>query len=134
MCSSDLVVMLNTGFRFDDHEDMSPALRERVHAIDHLMTPVDNLEVQTRVIQGADAYVGTYGGFSYVSPLAGTDTLTFYSHTSGFRFDHLELAKRVFAQHRRASYVELDVRSVELVRKGFTHPWQGEPLVGGARR
>ena len=79
------VVMLNTGFRFDDHEDMSPTARERVHAIDHLMTPANNLEVQTRVIQGAEAYIGTYGGFSYVSPLAGTDALTFYSHTSGFQ-------------------------------------------------
>jgi hypothetical protein len=83
------------------------------------MTPANNLDVQTRVIAGAEAYVGTYGGFSYVAPLLGTNALTFYSHITGFRFDHLELAKRVFSGLRKGSFVELDVRSVDLIRLGF---------------
>jgi hypothetical protein len=113
------VVLLNTPHRFDDHSDIVKGSRGRIHTLDQLMTPANNLDVQTRVIAGADAYVGTYGGFSYVAPLLGTDALTFYSHITGFRFDHLELAKRVFSGLRKGSFVELDLRSVELMRLGF---------------
>ncbi len=113
------VVLLNTPHRFDDHSDIAKANRGRIHTIDHLMTPANNLDVQTRVIAAAEAYVGTYGGFSYVAPLLGTNALTFYSHITGFRFDHLELAKRVFSGLRKGSFVELDVRSVDLMRLGF---------------
>ena len=116
------VVLLNTGQRFDDHDDIAKGNRGRVHTIDHLMTPATNLDVQTRIIAAADAYVGTYGGFSYVAPLSGTHALTFYSHTTGFRFDHLELAKRVFSGLRKGSFVELDLRSVDLLRLGFGAP------------
>ena len=113
------VVLLNTGQRFDDHEDIAKGTRGRIHTIDHLMTPATNLDVQTRIVAAAEAYVGTYGGFSYVAPLAGTHALTFYSHITGFRFDHLEVAKRVFSGLRKGSFVELDLRSVDLLRLGF---------------
>jgi hypothetical protein len=116
------VVLLNTGQRFDDHEDIAKGSRGHIHTIDHLMTPATNLDVQTRIIAGAQAYVGTYGGFSYVAPLAGTHALTFYSHITGFRFDHLEVAKRVFSGLRKGSFVELDLRSVDLLRLGFGAP------------
>jgi len=116
------VVLLNTGQRFDDHDDIAEGSRGRIHTIDHLMTPATNLDVQTRIIAAAEAYVGTYGGFSYVAPLSGTDALTFYSHITGFRFDHLELAKRVFSGLRKGSFVELDLRSVDLLRVGFGAP------------
>jgi hypothetical protein len=116
------VVLLNTGQRFDDHEDIARGTRGRIHTIDHLMTPATNLDVQTRIIASAEAYVGTYGGFSYVAPLAGTHALTFYSHITGFRFDHLEVAKRVFSGLRKGSFVELDLRSVDLLRLGFGLP------------
>jgi predicted glycosyltransferase len=116
------VVLLNTGQRFDDHEDIAKVTRGRIHTIDHLMTSATNLDVQTRIISAADAYVGTYGGFSYVAPLAGTHALTFYSHITGFRFDHLEVAKRVFSGLRKGSFVELDLRSVDLLRLGFGAP------------
>jgi hypothetical protein len=115
------VVLLNTGQRFDDHSDFPPSLRGRLHTIDHLMTPADNLAVQTQVIRGARAFVGTYGGFSYLAPLCGVNTLAFYSHPGGFRFDHLEVAKRVFSGLRAGAFVELDVRAVDTVRLGFGH-------------
>jgi len=113
------VVLLNTGQRFDDHEDIAKGSRGRIHTVDHLMTPATNLDVQTRIISAAEAYVGTYGGFSYVAPLSGTHALTFYSHITGFRFDHLEVAKRVFSGLRKGSFVELDLRSVDMLRLGF---------------
>jgi hypothetical protein len=113
------VVLLNTGHRFDDHDDMPALAKNRLHRVEHLMTPSTNLEVQTRIIGGAQAFVGTYGGFCYLAPLCGVDTLAFYSHASGFRFDHLELAKRVFSSLRKGAFVELDVRSADLMRLGF---------------
>jgi hypothetical protein len=113
------VVLLNTGVRFDDHEDIPPQLRGRVHSIEHLMRPDDNLAVQTQVIRHAEGFVGTYGGFSYLAPLCGTDTLAFYSHPTGFRFDHLEVAKRVFSGLRGGAFVELDTRAVDVVALGF---------------
>ena len=74
------VVLLNTGQRYDDHSDFAPTARERLHTVEHLMTPETNLEVQTRIISSAKAFVGTYGGFSYLAPFCGTNTVAFYSN------------------------------------------------------
>ncbi len=114
------VVLLNTADRYDDHDDFSPALRGRIHTIEHLMRPQDNLTIQSHVIRNAEAFVGTYGGFSYLAPLLGTDTLAFYSHPSGFRFDHLEVAKRVFSGLRCGAFVELETRALDVVKLGLS--------------
>jgi hypothetical protein len=116
------VVLLNTAQRFDDHHDFPPGLRGRIHTIDHLMTPENNLTIQTEVIRGADAFVGTYGGFSYLAPLSGVNTLAFYSHASGFRIDHLEVAKRVFSALRCGTFTEVDVRAADTLRMSFGGP------------
>jgi hypothetical protein len=113
------VVLLNTAQRFDDHSDFPPSVRGRLHSIDHLMTPENNLAVQTEVIRGARGFVGTYGGFSYLAPLCGTNTVAFYSHASGFRFDHLEVAKRVFSALRCGTFTEVDLRAADVLRLGF---------------
>ena len=113
------VVLLSTGHRFDDHTEYPIEIRGRIHMIEHLLTPENNLEIQTRVIAGATAFVGTYGGFSYLAPLLGTDTLAFFSHPTGFRWDHLELAKRVFNSLRGGSFVALDVRDMDVVKLAF---------------
>ena len=128
------VVLLNTGHRFDDHQDYAPAVRSRLHTIDHLLTPENNLAVQTEVIGHAQAFVGTYGGFSYLAPLLGVNTLAFYSHPGGFRFDHLEVAKRVFASLKCGTFTELDLRAADILRLGFGRA--SGPLAGatGERR
>lgn len=113
------IVLLNTADRYDDHDDFPRQLKGRIHSIAHLMRPENNLAVQTQVIRGAEAFVGTYGGFSYLAPLAGVDTLAFYSHPTGFRFDHLEVAKRVFSGLRCGAFVELDTRAIDVVKLGF---------------
>jgi hypothetical protein len=113
------VVLLNTAQRFDDHSDFPKELRGRVHAIDHLMEPAHNLAVQTEVIRSAEAFVGTYGGFSYLAPLCGVNTVAFYSHPNGFRVDHLEVAKRVFSSLQCGTFTELDLRAVDSLRLGL---------------
>ncbi|HEY5616581.1 MAG TPA: hypothetical protein VIK60_01475 [Vicinamibacterales bacterium] len=110
------VVLLNTGQRYDDHSDFASPSRERLHAIDHLMTPETNLDVQTRVISNAKALVGTYGGFSYLAPFCGTNTVAFYSNPTAFRFDHLEVSKRVFSSLKTGSFVPLEVKDLSVVR------------------
>jgi hypothetical protein len=131
------VVLLNTADRYDDHDDFPPALKGRVHTIEHLMRPEDNLTVQTQVIRNAEAFIGTYGGFSYLAPLLGIDTLAFYSHPTGFRFDHLEVAKRVFSGLRCGAFVELETRALDVVKLGFGGPLQSVSLPrrsGGAAK
>lgn len=116
------VVLLNTAQQFDDHSDFPASVRGRLHRIDHLMTPETNLAVQTEVIRGAEAFVGTYGGFSYLAPLCGINTLALYSHASGFRFDHLEVAKRVFSALRCGTFTEVDLRAADMLRLSFGRP------------
>ncbi|MBI4886449.1 MAG: hypothetical protein HY824_05115 [Acidobacteria bacterium] len=113
------VVLLNTGIRFDDHDDYPKESRGRLHTLEHVMRPDNNLAVQTAVIRGAEAYVGTYGGFSYVAPLCGTSAVTFYSHPEGFRFDHLEVAKRVFAGLHGGSFTEVDLRGLGALHRAL---------------
>ena len=101
------VVLLQTGLAMDDHGEFRSGARERIHTVEHLMTPSTNLDLQTRIISGAEALVGTYGGFSYVGPLLGVKTLAFYSNPAGFRIDHLEVAQRMFREVGAAPYVAL---------------------------
>jgi hypothetical protein len=72
------VVLLSTGLLVDDHEEWATS-HPRVHPIDRLLRPEDNLALQTRVIAAAQGLVATYGGFSYLGPFLGVPTLTFYA-------------------------------------------------------
>jgi len=126
MSASHELVLLNTAQQFDDHQDYPPDARGRIHTIDTFMTPETNLAVQTEVIRRSQGFVGTYGGFSYLAPLCGVDTLAVYSHASGFRFDHLEVAKRVFSSLRCGSFTEVDLRARDLLRAGFGGPARSE--------
>lgn len=114
------VVMLNTAFRVDDHSDVTMDRSSRIHVVDDLMTPDRNLDLQTAVIAGARAFVGTYGGYSYLAPLCGVPSLAFYSARDEFFAHHLELAERVFRAMRAGSLVPIDVRDADLVRMALT--------------
>ena len=119
LAASTHVVMLGPGFRVDDHRDFAPAISSRIHVVDDLMTPERNLEIQTAVIAGARAYVGTYGGYAYLAPFCNVPAIAFYSNRDGFHAYHLELADRVFRRMNTASLVALDVRDAALLRTAF---------------
>jgi hypothetical protein len=89
------VVLLNTGLSLDDHEDVDVTGTKGVHRVDHLMTPERNLDIQTRVISQARAFVGTYGGLSYVGPFYGVPSIGFYSHASELIPAHLDVGWRL---------------------------------------
>ena len=109
------VVLLKTGLTLDDHAEYEGG-EVRVHTVEHLMTPSTNLDIQTRVVASADAFVSTYGGFSYIGPIFGVKTLALYSNPDAFRLDHLEVAQRTFHELRTPPFVTVrtdDVHTLE---------------------
>jgi hypothetical protein len=88
------VVLLSTGLLVDDHEEWTTQ-QPRVHPIEHLLRPDDNLAVQTRIIAGAHGLVATYGGFSYLGPFLGVPALTFYEIEQTVPV-HLEVLRAAF--------------------------------------
>jgi hypothetical protein len=91
------VVLLGSDFRVDDHADHlveQPGLIR----LNHLMTPANNLDIQTRVIAHAESFVSTYGGLAYLGSLLGTPTIAATSHPEHLVPSHIELAVHVFHQ------------------------------------
>jgi hypothetical protein len=113
------VVLLNPDLHIDDHWEMTIGKNPRIHSVDHLMTPRNNLEIQTKVISRARAFVGTYGGLSYLAPMYGITSLAFFSHREKFSVQHLELARRVFGSFKRGSYVVLDTSDIDVLGLAF---------------
>jgi hypothetical protein len=96
------VVLLNPGLRLDDHDDVEvgesvgPSVgQSKVYRIDHALTARDNLNVQTAVIAHADAFIGTYGGLSYLGPYLGVPTVGLYSHAPELVPAHLDVTWRL---------------------------------------
>lgn len=107
------VVLLDLPVSVDDHRDAVLA-GPNVRSIAPFLTPENNLAVQSAVISRARAFVGTYGGFSYVAPLYRVPSVTFYSEATFFE-QHLELARRTFSQLGAAPFVVLTEQDRALV-------------------
>jgi hypothetical protein len=108
------VVLLNNDLVVDDHRDFTPEQRSRVHVLSAGMRPETNLAVQTAAISRATAFVGTYGGYSYLAPLYGVSSVALYSRKA-FKQHHLELAHRAFQRIGSARLVPVDVRKADLL-------------------
>jgi hypothetical protein len=116
------VVLLSTGLVVDDHTEFSGETAGAVIDARDLMTPRDNLEVQSRIIAGSQRLYTSYGGFSYLGPFYGVPSVNFYS-VANFNATHLVMMQRVLAglgDHAR--FLPMHVRDLALV----------EPLVEGA--
>ena len=109
------VVVLNPGLRVDDHMDFVPAVAERVHTIADGLAAERNLAVQSAVIAGARAFVGTYGGYSYLAPFYGVPALAFYSERT-FKLHHLHVAQRVFERLGSATVLPIDTAHAPIVQ------------------
>jgi hypothetical protein len=86
------VVLLSNALELDEHleaqlDDVPGLIRAS-----EWMTARDNLDVQTRLISGAQAFVSTYGGFAYLGPLLGVPTGALY-RTRDFNLVHLEVMR-----------------------------------------
>ena len=109
------VVMLGSGVDLDDHRDATADVSDRIHTVDALMRPETNLAVQTAVIAGARAFIGTYGGFSYLAPLCGVDTIALYSRRN-YYVHHLDFAQHVFKAVDGGSLTVMDAATFPLMR------------------
>jgi len=110
------VVILSSGARVDDHRDAAvlPGSSGRVYTLDHLTRPETNLALQTAVIAGASAFIGTYGGFSYLAPLCGVNTVALYS-IGNYYSHHLDFAQHVLAEVQGGSLTVIDAAMRDLV-------------------
>jgi hypothetical protein len=89
------VVSLTTNLRLDDHDGHE--LREAgVQLLPDHLDPRENLAVQAAIVARASAFVGTYGGFSYLAPFCGVPTTSYYSDPAGYSPRHLLMAQSAF--------------------------------------
>lgn len=88
------VVLLNPRLEIDDHSDWLPSGGKGLIDIADAMTPATNLAVQSAAIAGARAFVGTYGGLSYLAPLFGKPSVALVSDADHIMPIHGEVADR----------------------------------------
>ena len=118
------VVLLNTGLGVDDHADC-PA--DGALSLERYVTPANNLDVQSRVIANARAFIGTYGGLSYLAPFFGVASIGFHSDATDLKPAHLE-AIRAACRALDGRFVELHVDDVDLLDQvGIAGPRRHRP-------
>lgn len=98
------IVLLNTGLDLDDHKDSYSGNQNKIFTLEHMMTPRNNLEIQTKAISGAKLFIGTYGGFSYLPPFYGVPSIAIYSHEDKFLPVHLDVSYRAFREIKFGSF------------------------------
>ena len=108
------VVLLDPGLRVDDHADYAPSATSNIISIAAGLAPERNLAVQSAVISRARAFVGTYGGYSYLAPFYGVPAVGLYSERA-FKLHHLHVAQRVFERLGSATVMAIDTAHVGLV-------------------
>ena len=101
------VVALSTGLNIDDHggvrvDDLG------VRYLPAGLEPAANLAVQSAVVSRARAFVGTYGGFSYLAPFYGVKSVAVFSEPDGFSRKHLDAAQSGFARIGASGLLSID--------------------------
>ena len=86
------VVSLATNLRLDDHAS-DEAESFGVRTLPHDMHPRENLALQSAIVAGASAFVGTYGGFSYLAPFLNVRSTAYFSDPDGYSARHLLMAR-----------------------------------------
>jgi hypothetical protein len=76
------------------------------------MAPNNNLAVQTQLIAGAQAYVGTCGSVAWLAPMLGVNTSALYMDP---KWLHAHLGVMLRACHRTGAgrFAALDLRALD---------------------
>jgi hypothetical protein len=106
------VVLLNTDLQVDDHRDAEAIEGRCIFDCTNLMRPENNLAVQTSLVAKARYLLCTYGGFSYLGPMLGKPTYSFYS-VPNFVGLHLQLAHAALNHGREGFLAVLPTGSAE---------------------
>ena len=120
------VVLLDTGLVLeDDHADYAFDAGARVVSAKPWMTPRNNLGVQTQIVAGAQAFVGTCGSLAWLAPRLGVDTSALFVDPKWLHA-HLPVAMRAYAQAGRRPVCRGGPAGARAVERG------GRPRRGGA--
>jgi hypothetical protein len=100
------VVSLTTGLSIDDHGGVDLD-GHGVTTLPLHLDPRRNLHVQSAIVAGASAFVGTYGGFSYLAPFFGVHSTGYFANPAGYSPRHLAMARSAFAAIGTRDLLEL---------------------------
>jgi hypothetical protein len=115
------VVLLDTGLVLeDDHGDYSFAESGRVLSAKPWMTPSNNLAVQTQIVAGARAFVGTCGSIAWLAPRLGVNTSALYFDPKWLHA-HLPVAMRAYHKLDAGRFQVVDLRALSGLPLVETH-------------
>ena len=103
------VVLLDTGMALDEHEDYPFAGIKNVTSLRGLLTPQNNLAVQTQVIAASSGFVGTCGSVAWLAPFLGIPAVAAYVEDR-FMLSHLFVARHAYREAGAAQFLPLDLR------------------------
>jgi len=107
------VVLLDTGLVLeDDHADYTFATRGRVVSARPWMTPRNNLGVQTQIVAGAKAFVGTCGSIAWLAPRLGVDTSALFVDPKWLHA-HVAVAMRAYHRLNAGRFAIADLRAID---------------------
>ncbi|MEQ1896034.1 MAG: hypothetical protein ABL971_01445 [Vicinamibacterales bacterium] len=112
------VVLLDQGTAVDDHRQYAEARHVSLASLGVAVTPANNLEVQTAVVGHARAFVGTYGGFSYLAPMCGVEAVVFHS-VAEYYLHHRHLADVAFSRLHAAPLTVIPTHAAGLLSAGL---------------
>jgi hypothetical protein len=115
------VVLLETGLVLDEHADYSFGASGRIISAKTWMKPANNLGVQTQIIAGAQAFLGTCGSVAWLAPMLGVNTSAVYMDPEWLHA-HLGVVLRACHRAGAAHFAALDLRALDSVAR---QPAQG---------
>jgi hypothetical protein len=108
-------VSLATNLQLDDHaSDEAESLG--VRTLPHDLHPRENLALQTAIVAGASAFVGTYGGFSYLAPFLNVRSTAYFSNPNGYSARHLSMARSSLESIGAGGLLDVRSSGVETLR------------------
>jgi hypothetical protein len=107
------VVLLDTGLVLeDDHADYTLGGDRGIVSARPWMTPQNNLGVQTQIVAGAKAFVGTCGSIAWLAPRLGVDTSALYVDPKWLHA-HLAVAMRAYHKLDAGRFAAADLRAID---------------------
>ena len=110
------VVLLDTGLVLeDDHADYT--FGSDIISARRWMTPQTNLGVQTQIVAGARAFVGTCGSIAWLAPRLGVDTSAMFVNPEWLHA-HVAVAMRAYHKLDAGRFAIADLRALDPVGAG----------------
>ena len=106
------VVVLDTGLALDDHADYGFSHGGRIITARPYLDARVNLGLQTQIIAGARAFVGTCGSLAWLAPMLGIDTTAVFTDAR-FLHAHLQAGRRVYHLLGGGRFSPLDLGALD---------------------